>query len=261
MEEQINLYLSRCAELFDDREWGKYYSIADLHTIQGVLNFMRCMLTDIHEGNILVDYFCYHRVDRDDRQQAICKHSRSRPMTYGLFDFNLSLQLPPETPLKNCWRPASEAMLGDLMYHSDNMRQGEPFYNPFAYNVGCLEFLFIYYFMNTIPTIPMLAPLFGKMTTHIISDQFSAAETLKFFHRIEADVTPEILQSIVTLEQDYMTMNDPSLYWSCTMPEFQSVWRSHRPPPLMLCICLLRWLGSTAIGYKLISSVRCVLSI
>lgn len=81
----------------------------------------------------------------DTRQQAIRESSRSRPITYALFDFNLSLQLPLETSLKNCWRPASEAMLGVSVYHPDDVVQWEPFYNPFAYDVGCLGFLFINY--------------------------------------------------------------------------------------------------------------------
>ncbi|EIW56464.1 uncharacterized protein TRAVEDRAFT_73041, partial [Trametes versicolor FP-101664 SS1] len=298
IEEDINLYLSRCEELFDQSKfaciippvaivrspyrfsflvtplWGTYHSIEDLNTIQGVLNFIRCTLTglsflhehriahrDIHESNILADYYCYHEVNCDTRQQAIRDSSRSRPITYALFDFNLSLQLPLETSLKNCRRPASEAMLGVSVYHPDDVLQCEPFYNPFAYDVGCLGFLFINYLTNAIPTVPMLAALFGKMTTHVVSERFTAAEALYFIHRIETDTTPEILQSPITLEQNYLAMNDPSLYWSCTAPEFQSAWSSHRPPPFSLRIRLLRWLGSTVRSYKFLKLVRRILCI
>lgn len=107
----------------------------------------------------------------------------------------------------------------------------------------------------------MLAALFGKMTTHVVHERFTAAEALDFIHRIEKDITPEILQSPITLEQNYLAMNDPSLYWTRTSSEFQSAWSSHRPPPLSLRIRLLRWLGSTIRGYKFVKLVRRILCI
>ncbi|KAI0630179.1 kinase-like domain-containing protein [Trametes polyzona] len=295
-EERINLHLSQCKELYDCRAfacvvppiaivrsphrfsflvmplWGYRFRASDLDTVQGVMDFIRCMLTglsflhehriahrDIHDANILVNWYCYHDVERNTVQQELRRQIRSRTVTYALFDFNLSLQLPPGTSLKTCQRPASEGLLGVGLYHPDDIYQGQPYYNPFAYDVGCLGFMFIHNLTDAIPAVPMLAPLFGKMTTHIVDDRFTAAEALEFFRRIEAEVSPETLQSSVTLQPDYQRMHDPKLYWCRTSPEFRSLWESHFPPPHTWRFRLFRWIASTPNGFQILAFTRRIL--
>ncbi|KAI0630158.1 hypothetical protein C8Q77DRAFT_1136695 [Trametes polyzona] len=297
-EEQINVYLSQCAELYDRRAfacvlppiaivrtphrfsflvtplWGCRFRANDLDTIQGVMDFIRCMLTglsflhehriahrDIHDGNILANWYCYHDMQRKIRQEEFRRHLRSRCISYALYDFNLSLQLPPGTSLKTCRRPACEGFLGMALYHPDDIYLGQPYYNPFAYDVGCLGFLFVQNLTDAISAVPMLAPLFGKMTTHIVDERFTAAEALEFFRRVEAETSPETLQSSVTLQPDYHRMHDPQLYWCHTSPEFQSMWNSHRPPPFALGIRLIHWIGSTDYGLTILAFFRRILHV
>ncbi|KAI0630162.1 hypothetical protein C8Q77DRAFT_1136721 [Trametes polyzona] len=297
-EEQINVYLSQCGELYDRRAfacvlppiaivrtphrfsflvtplWGYRFCTDYVDTVQGVMDFIRCMLTglsflhehriahrDIHDGNILADWYCYHSFEEDIRQQEFRRHLRSKSISYALYDFNLSLQLPPGTSLKTCRRPACEGFLGMAIYHPDDIYLGQPYYNPFAYDVGCLGFMFVHNLTDAISAVPMLAPLFGKMTTHIVDERFTAAEALEFFRRVEAETSPETLKSSITLQPNYHRMHDPQLYWCHTSPEFQSMWNSHRPPPFSWRLRLLRWIGSITYGFEVIAFVRRILDV
>ncbi|KAI0630163.1 hypothetical protein C8Q77DRAFT_1136729 [Trametes polyzona] len=126
-------------------------------------------------------------------------HSVSPDAAYALFNFDLSLKLPPETFLEICPRPPKEALVGDAICHPCDVNQGEAHYHPFAFDVACLEGGFVYYFTDVIPSAPSLALLFVRMTIHVVRDRFTAAEALPFFSEIEASLHPADLASGATL--------------------------------------------------------------
>lgn len=80
--------------------------------------------------------------------------------------------------------------------------------------------------------VPVLAPLIGKMTTHSVDERWTAEEALTFFDELQARLPADVLDLGVSLAWDVDPMDDPGLYWDRLSPEFQSSWKSHRPPPL-----------------------------
>ncbi|KAI0363340.1 hypothetical protein BV20DRAFT_151178 [Pilatotrama ljubarskyi] len=253
--------------------WGARLSIRKFDSIRQVFNFIRSTLTglallhrhriahrDIHETNILVNWYCGD-APHQSCAQRLSKHNRSPAAAYALFDFDMSLQLPLETNLEHCRRPALEAFTGKETYHPADVYQGETHYNPFAFDVACLGNLYLYHFAEAIPSVPLLVPLFAKMTTHIIDDRYSAQEALTFFSEIEAASSPEILDCVVLLKPDFDPLDDPDLYWSRLDPEHQASWQSHKPPQRSWITRLLRWLTSTETGYWTITSLRRTLHI
>ncbi|KAI0363265.1 hypothetical protein BV20DRAFT_169915 [Pilatotrama ljubarskyi] len=242
--------------------WGARLSIQNFDRIRQVLAFIRSTLTglsflheqriahrDIHETNILVNWYC-----GDDHHEScarrLSEHTRSRAAAYALFDFDLSLQLPQGTDLRRCHRPALEAFTGKRTYHPADVYQGESHYNPFAFDVACLGNLYLYHFAEAIPTVPLLAPLFAKMSTHVIDDRFDAREALDFFSQIEAGLPLEVLDEGVVLQPDFDPLDDPNLCWSRLTHEFHAAWQIYRPPPLSWITHLLRWIASTHTGCR-----------
>lgn len=62
-------------------------------------------------------------------------------------DYDQSLQLPPDTSLEDCRRPALEALFGVARYYkSSDLDLGEPYYNPFVFDVGMMRMMFRYNF-------------------------------------------------------------------------------------------------------------------
>ncbi|KAI0661354.1 hypothetical protein C8Q70DRAFT_710054 [Cubamyces menziesii] len=292
MEDQIYRYLARCPALYDAStfpcvlpptaivaspykfafvampRWGRY-RIRDFSSIREIVTFMRCTLTglsflhdhriahrDIHESNIMINWYCGNGQDEDDCAERRRAHYRSPSALYALLDFDFSLQLPLETSLRDCRRPASQAFDGKDDYHPADVHQGERHYNPFAFDVACLGNLFLYHFANAIPVVPLLAVLLSKMTTHVIDDRFTAAEALAFFRGIEAALPPGVLDSAITLKPEYGPLDDPGLYWSRLPPSDQIKWQSHRPPPSSWTARVLRRLNATRIGWKIVPFVR-----
>ena len=61
-------------------------------------------------------------------------------------DFDQSIILPVDTDLRTCVRPSHEADYGNATYKPWNGDFGEPFYNPFAFDVGMMGNMFRMYF-------------------------------------------------------------------------------------------------------------------
>ncbi|KAI9068259.1 hypothetical protein FKP32DRAFT_1642656 [Trametes sanguinea] len=254
--------------------WGSRYKLRELETVREVMTFLRCTLTalsflhdkrivhrDIHEINVMINWYC-HVTDRDSHSQGLRAHCRSSSVAYALYDFDLALQLPPETSLRDCRRPSIESAMGIDDYHPGDAWQGELDYNPFAFDVGCLGNLFVYHFTEVIPTVPRLAILFARMTRSVVDERFSAAEALEFFREVEQSLTPEILDTGVTLKLDYGPVDNPDMYWLRLSPEHQQQWVSHRPLPISWISRLLRRICGTDTGWRLVTFVRrCVRSI
>lgn len=110
--------------------------------------FPECKLTssqDIDLSNIAMNWYC-SRFETDMCAERRREHSHSSAVAYALFDFDMSIQLPTDTSLKSCRRPADEAFTGKKLYHAPDVYEGERHYNPFAFDVACLARLYLAHF-------------------------------------------------------------------------------------------------------------------
>ncbi|KAH9847133.1 hypothetical protein C2E23DRAFT_742365, partial [Lenzites betulinus] len=190
------------------------------------------------------------------------EHRRSPNSAYALFDYDLSLILPLDASLTDCRRPRIEAYIGQGIYHPPDVFQGERYYNPFPFDVGCLGNLYLNWLSRAIPVVPLLAPLLGKMTTHVVRDRFTAEEALAFLTEIRASLPPEIIDVLIEHDADFDCIMDPNRYWSQLPLEFQSRWKTHRRPlPVHWLPRLLRWICGTVTGYAMVARVRRCLKI
>ncbi|KAI9067542.1 hypothetical protein FKP32DRAFT_1755108 [Trametes sanguinea] len=288
MEDRIYRTLAECSDLYDCHTfpyvlpptaiiespytftfvampmWGSRHKLGELATVCEVMTFIRCMLTalsflhekrivhrDIHQTNIMINWYCY-TADPDIFSRGLREHCRSSSAAYALYDFDLALQLPPETSLRDCRRPSIEAATGKDDYYPADAMQGELDYNPFAFDVGCLGNLFLYHFAELVTTVPPLAVLFARMTTSVVHERFSAAEALEFFHDIEEGLTPDILLADVMLKPDFGPVDDPDMYWLRLSTEHQQQWVSHRPPSRSWVSRILRRVCGTYTGWRFV---------
>lgn len=234
--------------------------------------FRLTSLQDIDLSNIAINWYC-SRFETDTCAERRREHSHSPAVMYALFDFDMSLQLPPDTSLKSCWRPADEAFTGKKLYHAPDVYEGERHYNPFAFDVACLARLYLAHFkvsgsrvdgrhrltdmQDVIPVFPVLAPLIGKMSTHVIEERWSAEEALAFFNETLAGLSPDVLDSSVTLQFDLDPLDDPDRYWNQLSADLQCMWKMYRPPPLSWTSRVLRWVNYlTDVGWEVVPRIR-----
>lgn len=98
----------------------------------------------------MVNWYCT-RLETDTCVARFREHCRSPSAAYALFDFDMSIQLPPETSLDSCRRPAEEALYGKHLLQPPDIYQGERHYNPFAFDVACLGRLYLAWFKVCTP--------------------------------------------------------------------------------------------------------------
>ncbi|KAI0355664.1 hypothetical protein OH77DRAFT_1424609 [Trametes cingulata] len=241
--------------------WGGLESLIDFDNVAQVMRFMRCTLQglavlhahriahrDIHQSNMLVD--CYSQeLEVAGMGPAHAEHRRTKEASYCLYDFNLSIQLPPDTSLRDCRRPAQEAMTTESSIQPQDIILGEHVYNPFAFDVGCLGNLFRVHFWRAVSIVPWFAPLFDRMTTHVISQRFTAEDALAFLDHIATHLPKDACDASMTLEPDWYTCEERGIYWDLTPPGFTTFW-SHYKTPLhgrlahvidRLCSCQFGW--------------------
>ncbi|KAI0363257.1 hypothetical protein BV20DRAFT_975879 [Pilatotrama ljubarskyi] len=194
--------------------WGGLASLIEFENIAQIIRFMRCTLQglavlhahriahrDIHQSNSLTD--CYSQKAEDTYMgPGHAEHRRAGEASDCLYDFNLSIQLPLDASLLECRRLAKEATITQSAIQPNDIILGEHVYNPFAFDVGCLGNLFRVHFWTAVSTVPLLAPLFDRMTTHVISQRFTAEEALAFLDRIAADLPEDVCGTPVTLDPD-----------------------------------------------------------
>lgn len=97
-------------------------------------------MQDIKPENILINYLtCYYATDLRDFLDS----GRAR---FVLCDFGLSCKFPPGTLPEEQLRPSEESNWGTLAYHPPDGSNGEPFYNPFVFDVACLGGVFCDFF-------------------------------------------------------------------------------------------------------------------
>ncbi|KAH9944565.1 uncharacterized protein BXZ73DRAFT_39566, partial [Epithele typhae] len=252
--------------------WGKIDWIDDIDSPRECLRFIDCMLRslvflharriahlDIITVNILADYF---RLDndaealetdvRERRNQGDIEH------TFALIDFDASMQLPINESLRTCRGPASE-FIGNRVFPPDDMIWGAPFCNPFAYDVGSMGNIFRRYWAPMAAHVPSLAPLFDRMTTHVLHERFTAEEALCFVRDTTSHLSAETLDAKCSTELNWSVTSDA--YWSRLSPQDQATWRRHRTPPLPWWTPILEWLLQTDTAWCAFAYVRRLLGV
>ncbi|KAI0369716.1 hypothetical protein BV20DRAFT_996622 [Pilatotrama ljubarskyi] len=253
--------------------WGSPICLVDMETVEEVLNFIECLLRglkylhnlriahrDICEHNIVVN--CHSPgVEGEPYREMLRKHCRGGGVLYALMDYDQSLRLPQDTSLTSCRRPASESSAGAAWYKPTDIDLGEPYYNPFAFDVGATGYLFRRFFVEAVVAVPGLAALFDRMTDHSISRRPTAEEALTFFGDVKSNVSRETLETRVALKSSFEAMNDADIYWSKLSPEDLLLWGHYRTPPRPFFQRMLDWFTSFPTGWKVTSFVRRVLQV
>ncbi|RDX55194.1 hypothetical protein OH76DRAFT_1397576 [Lentinus brumalis] len=253
--------------------WGSPVYITDMRTVRQVLRFMECLIRglkflhdnriahrDIWEHNIVVD--CY-RPDqsREHLREDLCRLRDSGDVLYALMDYDQSIQHPANASLKEFRRPADEAMCGSTMYRPYDVCLGEPDYNPFAFDVAMLGNLFRAHFVEAVPAVPALAALYDGMTTHVLSQRFTAQEAWQFFDTQVVNLPLDVLETTVQPSINWSARVDPDVYWSTLSPELQASWGHFRAPPCSIWSDLLNWFIGFPRCCQLIVFTRRVLGI
>ncbi|KAG6867074.1 hypothetical protein C0993_007052 [Termitomyces sp. T159_Od127] len=134
--------------------------------------------------------------------------------------------------------------------------QGEFDFNPFAFDVGMLGVMFCREFQHLTHTVPMLAPLFDRMTTRDIIRRFKASEALQFFEEQVVPLTPERVLSFGAESNHRYVTYDYYDRWKHLDPDFVEKWAAYREPPVPYHIRFLRKICSCPWGFRIVSSIR-----
>ncbi|KAI9067541.1 hypothetical protein FKP32DRAFT_1609404 [Trametes sanguinea] len=235
--------------------WGAIGKLEEFSTVAEILCFMRCTARDIDTNNILVN--CYRPDACRSASSALPEHRRSNHVCYSLIDFDIALQMSEDIPLGSCRLPASAAYIGSALYQPPDVRLGEHEYNPYAFDVASLGNIFRIHFSSAVAVVPLLAPLFDKMTTHIISNRFTASESARFIDAIIAQLPAASLDAHVELERSY----DRDIHWSFTNTEFRTHWALYKTPTRPWRAWVLNKLVMLPMGWPVIRFIRRMLRV
>ncbi|KAI9068262.1 hypothetical protein FKP32DRAFT_1587848 [Trametes sanguinea] len=254
--------------------WGPVGGMRGLATVGEIAQFMRCtskglsflhqhriVHRDLCENNMVVNCYCPEVVYYRHLRPVLAQHRRSKDVHYCLIDFNISLCPPMDVSLTSYRHPSDEAWWGASLYHPQDVQRGEPEYNPFAYDVGSLGNLYRFWFWKAVPSVPLLAPLFDRMTTHILRERFTASEAAVFIDTIFSQLSDSVLETPVVLDPNPSCFRDSDTYWSLTPAHFIAEWALFRTPRGSWGAVLLDWFASTHLGWRMLEFVRRVLRI
>ncbi len=195
-------------------------------------------------------------------------------------DYDQSIKHPAHVCLKHFRRPAREAWAGAEQYRPDDVCLGEPDYNPFAFDVAMLGNLFrvqfcvrlaiaarlfvhtlTWYFKDAVSSLPGLAALYDRMTTHIVSQRFTAEEAQAFLQSVMNRSPRDVLTVRLKLAPRYDAMSYSDVYWSKLSPQLQKSWSELRTPPTPFWSNILDWLIRFPTVCNLIVPVRRILGV
>ncbi|PIL33028.1 hypothetical protein GSI_04477 [Ganoderma sinense ZZ0214-1] len=253
--------------------WGNYTPLADFQTVGGVVSLIRSLLKglaflhsrrivhrDIDFHNIMVNCYTFGPF-RDEFRRALEKHRQGPDASHCLMDFDRSLKFPLDTPLDACRLPADESLVSATPFQPFDLSLAEHDYDPFAFDVGCLGAIFQLNYAEMVPVVPMLAPLFDQMTTHVVSERFKAAGALAFFEDVAHQLPSDVLSTEVKLVQSWDPVDDPNVYWSKLPPDFCKMPGLYRTPPPSLVRRILTVIARYSIGWRILLFVRSVLRV
>ncbi|KAI0645513.1 hypothetical protein C8Q79DRAFT_1119239 [Trametes meyenii] len=252
--------------------WGDHPPLRDLNSVANIFQFMHCVLQgltvlhahriahrDIDTSNMLINR--YDPTSESTDKEALAEYINSGAARYCLFDFNLSIQLPPDTCLRSCRRPAIESVTALTSYTPDDIALGQPFYNPFAFDVGCLGNMFRYFYWGAASAAPLLAPLFDMMTTHDLARRFTAGEALEFLDYAWSQVPESVRNAPLSLRASFYSRDRPDMYWSITPTGFEDQWSHYKTPPRSTTAYILSHILRIPYAWPLVTLVRQVLNI
>ncbi|OSC97447.1 hypothetical protein PYCCODRAFT_1377168 [Trametes coccinea BRFM310] len=241
--------------------WGSIGRIDDLGSVGSIVRFMQCTSQDLHDANLLLNFYDPENTHSRKLLPTLARHKCLKDVHYGLIDFDISLCVPMETSLTDCRRSSDEGFLGVPIYQPRDVYLGEHTYNPFAYDVGALGNFYRAWFWVTVAFIPLLAPLFDRMTTHVVADRLTAAEAAVFIDEIAAQLPDSVLDMPVILARSLDCLDNSDMYWSQTDAEFIAAWASYRTPLASLATRLLDRFIQMPLGWRLVRFVRHTLRI
>ncbi|KAL1942066.1 hypothetical protein VTO73DRAFT_6596 [Trametes versicolor] len=247
--------------------WGHMGGIKHLRSVGEALQFMRCtsqglrtlhenriVHRDISEWNMMVNY--YNPYSPKYPRHLIDGCRSPSDVHYCLLDFDISRIFPRDVPTQACRRPSVESYEGTPIYHPLETSCGEHDYDPFAYDVGSLGNLYKINLSSMVPTVPLLAPLFDKMTTYAVAERFTAAEAADFLEAAIASLPESARDTPVSLRCDWECFVHPDLYWARTTAEFRDRWAHFRAPRLPWISSLLMRLLESERGWPVLCFVR-----
>ncbi|KAI0355663.1 hypothetical protein OH77DRAFT_1495940 [Trametes cingulata] len=227
--------------------WGPIASLTKLTSVGQA---------DIHQNNMLINCYNPDVYMGEDIAAVLADFRTTKEAHYNLFDFNISLRFPPDTSLVACRRPAHEASWGAPVYHPPDVSLGAAEYNPFAFDVACLGNLFRAYFSSVIPVIPLLPPLFNRMTTHVISERFTAREAADFLDSTIAQVSEATLGKALTVFPEWECCANTDIYWSRTSPGFRARWEQYRTPERSWVVWVIDRITDFPIAWRALCFIR-----
>ncbi|KAK0198011.1 hypothetical protein F5146DRAFT_1130955 [Armillaria mellea] len=113
--------------------------------------------------------------------------------------------------------------------------QGEYDYDPFAFDVALLGYLFFCRFQHLVTYEPMLAPLLDEMITRTVSRRFTASEALQFLEELLPGVQLDTPVPSEWSNRHYEKYNR----WNDLSAEFTQKWSTYQEMPVS---CVTIWL-------------------
>ncbi|CDO75411.1 hypothetical protein BN946_scf184855.g14 [Trametes cinnabarina] len=252
--------------------WGSIYP-ERMQRVQEIVQFARCTLRGLsylHRLRIVHRDICDHNIlvnchspgaTLEEFPELFDAHLRSDNAVYAFIDFGQSLQLPPDTSITDCRRPGDETGIAMNLFKPWDGCLGEPYYNPFSYDVAALGYLFRYYFAEAVSVFPALAALFDRMTDFRSSCRMTAQEALEWFEEAVAQLPLDRLEARVTLDRSFEAMRDEGFYWKKLSSEDQVIWSQYRTPPRPLWMRLLGLITRYRLVFRMLCYVRELLQI
>ncbi|RDX55195.1 hypothetical protein OH76DRAFT_1397577 [Lentinus brumalis] len=247
--------------------WGTYNPLGDFETVGQVVRFMYCMLKglrflhsrrvahrDIDQQNIMNNIYTLWRPS-DAFPTRLAEHRRTSRVLYCLFDFNLSVQFPLNTPLHECRLVSENCTFTGSAYIPWDVCFGAYDYDPFTYDVACLGNMFRAKFATIVRNVPEFALLFEKMTTYVIQDRLSASEAFACLRQTVKRLPDRVSDTDIILNP---TLNfwDAERYWSLVPPELAVAWAKYRTPPAPTWYTLLDNILDYRFGQTMLLYIR-----
>ncbi|KAK0490300.1 kinase-like domain-containing protein, partial [Armillaria novae-zelandiae] len=215
--------------------------IYSFRTLGVVLAYMHCMLKvileisgglcflhsknivhrDIKHGNTVMNYCCGFYGRYPDSLKYTTLQAQGL-IEYATIDFDFAIMFPPGAFPSQCHLPYKDSWAGTDYYHIHDTHQGEHDYDPFAFDIALLGYLFCRRFQHLTSYEPMLAPLLDKMVTRTVSNRFTASEALTFLEDLLPSVRLDTPVPSDSLTGDYEQYDR----WKDLLPEFIQRWSS-----------------------------------